>query len=212
MRLIFAAAPALAVVLGLGGVQSMQAAPAPSTGFGYGQAYGQDRWDAPPRAYNQYQRSGFIDGMDGARKDVENHRRPDVNNRDEYRHPHVPGQFWEAYRQGFREGYDRSMRHYMGGGPAYAPQGPGPGPGYDRRHEDWENAPSAYNEIQRRGFRDGIEGARKDFGNNRRPDVNNRDEYRHPELGGRERRVYREAFRRGYEMAASHLWGGGRRY
>ena len=35
-------------------------------------------------------------------------------------------------------------------------------------------------EIQRQGFRDGIEGARKDSDNHRRPNVNNRDEYRHP--------------------------------
>ncbi|HWA94800.1 MAG TPA: hypothetical protein VG844_09380 [Terracidiphilus sp.] len=209
MRLTFAAAPALAVFLGLSGVQAMQAAPAPSAGFGYGQ----DRWDAPPRAYNQYQRSGFMDGMEGARKDVENHRRPDVNNRDEYRHPNVPGQFREAYRQGFREGYDRSMRHYMGGGPAYAPQGPAyapQGPGYGRNPEAWEAPPSAYNVVQRRGFSDGIEGARRDFENHRSPDVNNRDEYRHPDFRGPDRRVYRDAFRRGYRMAASHLWGPGR--
>jgi hypothetical protein len=63
------------------------------------------------------------------------------------------------------------------------------------------------NEIQRRGFHDGIEGARKDAGNHRRPDVNNRDEYRHPHLPPEEREAYREGFRRGYERAMSHLMG-----
>ena len=68
--------------------------------------------------------------------------------------------------------------------------------------------PGEFNDIQRRGFHDGIEGARRDYGNHRRPDVNNREEYRNSNLPPDVRDVYREAFRRGYEMAASHLWGG----
>jgi len=53
--------------------------------------------------------------MEGARKDFDNHRQPDVNNRDEYRHPHVAPEEREAYREGFRRGYDRAMSHFMGG-------------------------------------------------------------------------------------------------
>ncbi len=80
-------------------------------------AYGQDRggWDAPPRAYRQYQRQGFQDGVEGARKDVENHRRPNVNNRDEFRQPNVPGQFRRDYREGFRRGYNVGMQHLLNG-------------------------------------------------------------------------------------------------
>jgi hypothetical protein len=218
MRLTQLATSALALTLGLGGVQAIVAQPGPPPG------YGQDRWDAPPREFNQAQRQGYIDGIDGAQKDFGNHRRPDPNNRWEYTHPHLPQEMWEAYRDGFRRGYDRAMAHLMGAQyrsqyPVYqpAPAPPPPvyqpqGPGYGHPGEAWEAAPSEFNELQRRGFHDGIEGARKDYGNHRAPDVNNRDEYRHPDLNGPDRRVYREAFRRGYQMAASHLWGTGQHY
>jgi hypothetical protein len=73
--------------------------------------------------------------------------------------------------------------------------------------ERWD-APGRFSEIQRQGFQDGIEGARKDRGNGRPPDPNNRDEYRDPRVGGELRHEYREGFRRGYEMAAARLWGG----
>src|SRR3954470_8751926 len=85
---------------------------------------------------------------------------------------------------------------------------PAPEPGAYGQ-ERWEMAPGEFNEIQRRGFHDGVEGARRDYGNHRRPDVNNREEYRDPNLPHDARRVYREAFRRGYDEAASHLWRGG---
>lgn len=217
MRLRFAAAPAMAILLGLVVAQIMQATPAPSAGFSYGQAYGQDRWDAPPSEFNQAQRQGFIDGIDGAQKDYGNHRRPDVNNRWEFLHPRLPQELWDAYRDGFRRGYDRAMAHLMGPAytpiyPLYQPRGPvyqPQGPAYGRDRDDWQAPPSEFNEIQRQGFRDGIVGAQKDFGNHRDPNVNNREEFRHPIFRGPDRRVYREAFRRGYRMAASHLWGPG---
>lgn len=89
-------------------------------------------------------------------------------------------------------------------------QGPPP-PGYGPQ-QSWEAPPSQFQqEIQRRGFRDGIEGARKDYGNHRRPDVNNRDEYKHPNVPGRDRRAYREAFRRGYSVGVQHLMNGNMR-
>lgn len=100
---------------------------------------------------------------------------------------------------------------------AFAPvpltaQGPPP-PGYGYGpQQPWEAPPSAYRQdIQRRGFHDGIEGARKDYGNHRRPDVNNRDEYRHPKVSGRDRAAYREAFRRGYSVGVQHLMNGNMR-
>jgi Spy/CpxP family protein refolding chaperone len=79
--------------------------------------YGQDRggWDTPPQEFQDAQRRGFHDGIEGARKDVDNHRRPDVNNRDEYRHPSVPRGERGAYREGFRRGYDQAISHLMGG-------------------------------------------------------------------------------------------------
>lgn len=70
-------------------------------------------WDVPPSEYQEVGRQGYHDGIEGARKDYENHRRPDVNNRDEYRHPHVSGRDRDAYRDGFRAGYDRAVDHLM---------------------------------------------------------------------------------------------------
>ncbi len=46
-------------------------------------------WDAPPAEFRDIQRQGFHDGIEGARKDFDHHRAPNVNGREEYRHPHV---------------------------------------------------------------------------------------------------------------------------
>jgi hypothetical protein len=62
----------------------------------------------------------------------------------------------------------------------------------------------------RRGFQDGIQGARRDFENHRPPNVNNRDEFRNPKfLPPPDRRDYREGFRRGYDVAVRHMYGQG---
>jgi hypothetical protein len=80
-------------------------------------AHGQDRgdWDAPPQELREMQRRGFRDGIIGAQKDFDNHRRPDPNNRDEYRRPNnVPYDMVEAYRDGFRRGYERVTEELQG--------------------------------------------------------------------------------------------------
>src|SRR5215471_12494663 len=69
--------------------------------------------------------------------------------------------------------------------------------------EQWERLPDGWNDVQRRGFHDGIEGARKDYQNHRTPDVDNRDEYRHPDVPSEMRGAYREAFRHGYVVGMS---------
>jgi hypothetical protein len=81
---------------------------------GYGEHGG--GWDAPPSEFNDAKRRGYQDGMVGARKDYENHRTPNVNNRDEYRHPDVPKGLREDYREGFQRGYDAGVHHMMGEG------------------------------------------------------------------------------------------------
>ena len=160
---------------------------------------GQDRDDRqrPPDEWNEVQRRGFHDGIEGARKDFDNHRRPDVDNRDEYRRPNVPPEMWGAYREGFRRGYDVGMSHLSGAADwrMRAPDRP------------WDAAPSEFDAVRRQGFNDGIEGARKDFDNHRRPDVENRDEYRHPRVPPDEREAYRDGFRRGYQVAMEHIMG-----
>jgi hypothetical protein len=72
--------------------------------------------------------------------------------------------------------------------------------------EPWSEPPGEYrDEVARKGFHDGIEGARRDAENHRPPNVNNREEYRHPDVHGGDRRTYRDAFRRGYETGVQHL-------
>jgi hypothetical protein len=85
-----------------------------------------------------------------------------------------------------------------------------PPPGY--YNQPWTRVPGSYgNDISRRGFHDGIEGARRDFQNHRPPNVNNRDEYRHPNVPRSVRREYQQAFRQGYNVGVQHIYHG-RRY
>ena len=190
-----------ALVLGMGAfgpsLAKLSASPVGSPAA----AYGQDPWEMPPQELNDLQRQGFHDGIEGARKDFENHRQPNVNNRDEYRHPNLPPEQRHAYREGFRRGYSVGVSHLMGG------PGPGGPPPEMRPRGDWNTPPGEFGEVQQRGFRDGIDGAQKDFGNHRQPDVNNRDEYRYPDLPPGLQEAYREGFRRGYDRAMAHLMG-----
>lgn len=73
-------------------------------------------WRVPPPEYREVARMGFLDGIEGARRDFQNHRAPDVNNRDEFRHPHVPWRDREDYRHGFERGYRVGVAHIYGGG------------------------------------------------------------------------------------------------
>jgi hypothetical protein len=77
----------------------------------------QGGWDAPPAEFRDIQRQGFHDGIEGARKDFDHHRAPNVNGREEYRHPHVDPSARDDYRDGFRRGYDVAMQHLQGATP-----------------------------------------------------------------------------------------------
>lgn len=77
--------------------------------------YGAEPWAAVPPELQGAERQGFHEGIEGARKDYENHRPPSVENRDEFRHPPVPHRDREAYRQGFRRGYQVGVDHLMHG-------------------------------------------------------------------------------------------------
>jgi hypothetical protein len=101
------AIPLLAFALATPGL-AIALPPAPAPAFAQ-----EPGWDTPPKEFRDIQRQGFHDGIEGARKDYDNHRRPDVNNRDEYRHPHVPDSAKADYREGFRRGYDEAMDHLM---------------------------------------------------------------------------------------------------
>ena len=204
-------AVAMAVLI-IGGVSIMPAkasAAQQRPDYGPGQnPYAQNNsdWNAPPQDFNDVQRRGFRDGLEGARRDYGNHRQPNVDNRDEYRHPDVPRDEWRDYREGFQRGYERGMS-YLTGGYNSPMQGPGPGQDFDRRDRDAQPGPGY--DARRRGFEEGMEGAIKDFGNHRRPDPDNRDEFRHPPLPGELRDPFRDGFRRGYQVAMSELMNGG---
>ncbi len=84
-----------------------------------------------------------------------------------------------------------------GQGPGYGPGPQGPG--------GWNTPPGEYREFQQRGFRDGIEGARRDFQNRRPFTPENRDEYRHPNVPRNVYHDYRQAFREGYHRAVVNM-------
>jgi ribosome modulation factor len=198
--------PALSLFLGATGLSAARAYGSPLGASSSLAAQDRDDWQRPPQDLRDMQRQGFHDGIVGASKDFDNHRRPDVNNRDEYRNPHLPPEQREAYQEGFRRGYDRGVSHFYGSGGIQQPMG-----GYyeQRRGPDrYGYGQDMGSDIQRRGFQDGMEGARKDLDNHRRPDVNNRDEYRHPNVPRQVRDRYRDAFRRGYEQYMSQQYGG----
>lgn len=72
--------------------------------------YGQRGWDAPPQSYRQdIQRNAYRDGINGASKDLQNRRRPDVNNRDEYRNYNGPNR--RVYHDAFKAGYRAFWKH-----------------------------------------------------------------------------------------------------
>lgn len=196
MHLNRLALPALALLLGALSPNLARAAAIPA---GPAIAFGQERpWDVPPRELNDIQRQGFRDGIEGARRDWDNHRPPNVENRDEFRNPHMPPEQAEAYRDGFRRGYQVGVSHLYGNQAMPAPPPPPPA---------WNMAPNEFNDVQRHGFQDGMVGAQRDFDNHRNPNPENRDEFRHPSVPPELRQAYRDGFRRGYWRAMNHLMG-----
>jgi len=116
MKLTWITFSAIALSLGAGSLVTAKASAAPlgPVASAFIQDHDRDGWDAPPAEFREIQRQGFHDGIEGARKDFDNHRMPDVNNREEYRHPHVSPSAREDYKEGFRRGYDVAMRHLVG--------------------------------------------------------------------------------------------------
>ncbi len=115
MRLKWFAFPVLAMTAGAACTSASTAYAAALPDPAQGPAYVQDQpgWDAPPAEFREVQRQGFHDGIEGARKDFDHHRMPDVRRRDEYRHPHVDPAVREDYREGYRRGYEMAMHHMM---------------------------------------------------------------------------------------------------
>jgi len=105
------AALTAAALLSVPVIQAQQGPPPPPPDYGH------EVWTNPPAEIQGVEAQGFHDGIEGARKDYENHRPPNVENRDEFRHPPVPHYDREAYRHGFRRGYEVGVEHLMRGYP-----------------------------------------------------------------------------------------------
>ena len=115
MRKTFVTVSALALCLGAtsGGLMAKaHAAASPAQP----QYEGQGRWDEPPSEYRDAQRMGFRDGVEAARRDFDHHSRKDADDHDSYKHPRVERDLVGDYRNAFREGYGRAMRHLRDAG------------------------------------------------------------------------------------------------
>ena len=88
------------------------------------------------------------------------------------------------------------------------PSGPPPGAPYQGQGR-WDAPPREYREAARKGFQDGLYGAQKDFENRRRWNVNNRDEFRRPNIAAPLVRDYKMGFKRGYDTGVRHYTQGG---
>lgn len=69
--------------------------------------------DEPQGKWSQAWHSGFHDGIDAARHDVDSHRPPDPNRHDNFRHPDLPRDQREDFRQGFQRGYQMVYDHFQ---------------------------------------------------------------------------------------------------
>lgn len=86
-----------------------------------GSTFAQRYYGRPPVQYDRadaeeaMEQRGFNDGVRGAERDFTNHRRPNVNNREEYRDPDsVPRWAQQEYREGFRHGYNVGVQQIYG--------------------------------------------------------------------------------------------------
>ena len=193
MKLSRIALASLSLALGASTYLAAQYPPPPDRGG----------WDAPPQEFRDVQKRGFHDGIEAARKDIGFRRPANAEMHEEFRHPAVDRGLRDDYRDGFRRGYNVAFAHsqeVMGGPPMVQP---GPPPDHDRG--PWDAPPAEFRDIQRRGFHDGIEAARRDIAEQRPPDVERKREFREPPVPPEGRQEYREGFHRGYDMAIGHF-------
>lgn len=68
--------------------------------------------DEPQGNWSQAWHSGFHDGIEAARHDVEAGRPPDPDRHDNFRHPDRPRNERQDFRDGFRRGYRMYYDHH----------------------------------------------------------------------------------------------------
>jgi hypothetical protein len=86
-----------------------------------------------------------------------------------------------------------------------APAPAAPGLNQDR---PWDQPPDEFRDVQRQGFHDGIDAAHHDIDNHRHRDADDHDRFRRPPVDRHDHdmvRDYRDAFRRGYDVAWHHF-------
>jgi hypothetical protein len=90
----------------------------------------------------------------------------------------------------------------LGASPFLAAQYPQDRP--DQGRGGWDAPPQEFRDVQRQGFHDGIEAARRDIRFRRQANAESHQEFRHPQVGRELRDDYRDGFRRGYSVAFAH--------
>jgi hypothetical protein len=79
-----------------------------------------------------------------------------------------------------------------------------PSPGFSQ-DRPWDQPPDEYRDVQREGFRDGIEAARRDWERHSHKDADDHERFRHPPVDRQFAHDYRDAFKRGYSEAMHHM-------
>jgi hypothetical protein len=69
----------------------------------------------------------------------------------------------------------------------------------------WDRPPDEYRDVQRQGFHDGIEAARRDWDLHSHKDADDHDRFRHPPVEREFAHDYRDAFKHGYSEAMRHI-------
>ena len=69
----------------------------------------------------------------------------------------------------------------------------------------WDQPPDEYRDVQRQGFHDGIEAARRDWDRHSHKDADDHEHFRHPPVDQQFAHDYREAFKHGYSEAMHHM-------
>jgi len=67
--------------------------------------------DEPQGDWSGAWHSGFHDGIEAARHDIDAHRPPDPDRHDKFRHPDRPRDERADFREGFRRGYQMVYDH-----------------------------------------------------------------------------------------------------
>lgn len=69
----------------------------------------------PPGQWSRAWHSGFRDGIDAARHDIDARRQPDARRHDKFRHPDLSRDQRPDFRRGFERGYHMEYDHYWHG-------------------------------------------------------------------------------------------------